>query len=136
MSKFTVHECPLSDIPLAARTLVSVMTQTNPLIAYVHNNQLPLSPIPAGKLSLLTIYLRQLSTTGIILSVDDDETGEKCVGVAVWSGPPKLTKGIWERSWIAMKLFYLSIWLTINMLWFGNHQNVKVSLPRSARLTS
>jgi len=124
MSKFTVHECPLSDIPLAAHTLVNVMTRTNPLIAYIHNSNLPLSPIPYGKLQLITIYLFQLSTTGIILSIDDEETNEKCVGVAVWSGP--LKRSIWQRIWISLKMFYLRVWMTVNLLWFGNVQNVKV----------
>jgi hypothetical protein len=119
------HVCPLRDIPSAARTITTVMCQSNPLIAFVYNFKKDRElPVPYGKRELLSVYLYQLRTNGIVLTVDDDD--QKCIGVAVWTGP-NCRKGVVEkvRAWFI--LLVLNVWLFFSMLYYGSEMSPTVN---------
>lgn len=108
--------CPTADIPLAAQTIATVFCQSYQLISFVYGGDLrPLPEVPYSKLELLTIFLYQGHTGGLVLTVNDDD--QKCVGVAVWSGP--IRKGFFAklRAWCVLAILHL--WLIINMIYYG-----------------
>ena len=110
------HICPITEIPIAAKTITSVMCQTYPVSAFVYNSKPPLPRVPRGKRELLAIYLRQIHTTGLVLSVDSGD--EKCVGVAVWTGPTAKQKSAYERLLSKLSLTWLNIWLFFGMVYY------------------
>ncbi len=79
------HVCPVSEIPIAAQTITHVLNHNNPFISFLYDNQTPPPLVPYGKPEQLSIYLYRTLTTGLVLTVDDED--QKCVGVAVWQGP-------------------------------------------------
>jgi hypothetical protein len=119
--------CPISDIPLAARTIANVMCMSYPLISFVYDgDRPPLRKIPCGKSELLSISLYQTVINGLVLTVND--ANQKCVGVAVWTGPVR--RGFFGRigGWCILAILYL--WLFINMFYYGlrgNRMNKKVN---------
>lgn len=116
------HVCPVSDIPLAARTITSVMIKVSPLTKFVYDKHQS-TLLPHGKLEIFTIFLYQLRTNGIVLTVDDEN--EKCVGVAVWMGPSRHRNFFAKlRAWCI--LFALNIWLRFGFLYYGSEQNETV----------
>ena len=124
---FLPHVCPLAEIPLAAKTITSVMCQTYPVSAFVYNSKPPLPEVPYGKRELLAIYLRQLSITGLVLSVDSED--EKCVGVAVWTGP-SAQKSTYNRFISKVSLTWLNIWLFFAMAYYrGAGMDAQVKTP-------
>lgn len=91
------------------------MCQSYPLISFVYDNDHPpLLQVPCGKPELLTISLYQSRISGHVLTVDDDD--QKCVGVAVWTGPGR--EGFLGKvaGWCVLTILYL--WLIINMLYY------------------
>ena len=113
------HECPWLDLPTAARTITSVMSTTNPLIAYVYNSPKPLSQVPWGKSQLMSIYLGQLRCRGYVLSIDDGDN--RCVGVAVWTGPKLETegdRGVWRRWGEWIRMVGLGVWIFGASIWY------------------
>ena len=117
------HLCPVSDVPLAAKTITSVMIKANPLTKFVYNKHQAPPLLPRGKLEIFTIWLYQLRTNGIVLTVDDEN--EKCIGVAVWTGPMRHQSFFGKlRAWCI--LFGLNIWLRFGFLYYGSEQNETV----------
>ena len=110
------HVCPITEIPLAAKTITSVMCQTYPVSAFVYKSKPPLPQVPYGKRELLAIYLRQIHITGLVLSVDSGD--EKCVGVAVWTGPTTKQKSAYKRFLSKLSLTWLNIWLFFGMFYY------------------
>jgi hypothetical protein len=59
------------------------------------------------------------------LTVDDEN--EKCVGVAVWTGPLRHRNFFSKlRAWFI--LFGINIWLRFGFLYYGSDQNETVAL--------
>ena len=88
--------CPISDIPLAAQTIASVMCWNNPLISFLYDRDRPPPPPPAPpsppsfgrtvRQTRIVVHLPLPDTyRGLVLTVDDDDL--KCVVVAVWTAP-------------------------------------------------
>jgi hypothetical protein len=98
-----------------------------PLISFVYDgDRPPLRKIPCGKSELLSISLYQTVINGLVLTVND--ANQKCVGVAVWTGPVR--RGFFGRigGWCILAILYL--WLFINMFYYGlrgNRMNKKVN---------
>ena len=132
MSSFTPHVCPLTEIPLAAVTITSVFCRTYPLIAFVYGSKDSLPEVPYGKRELLTIYLRRLGITGLVLSVDSED--EKCVGVAVWTAPAAFhQKSLYEQFKSKLKLIWLNIWLFFASVYYhGASMDAQVTTSLSA----
>ena len=117
------HVCRVSDIPAAAKTITSVMIKANPLTQFVYDKHRPPLLLPRGKLELFTVYLYQNLTNGLILTIDDDD--EKCIGVAVWTGPPKRRNFFGKlRTWCVLSI--LHVWLVMNFLYYGSEMNETV----------
>lgn len=108
--------CPTSDLNLAAKTITSVFCQSYPLSAFVYNCKTPLSSVPYGKRELLSIWLRKVRQSGLVLTIDDGD--EKCVGVAVWTGPERLLGGRLSRLRFRWFTTCLDIWLFFNMIYY------------------
>lgn len=119
--------CPISDIPLAARTIAEVMCVSYPLIAFVYDGKSPpLVPVPCGKPELLSISLYQTAFNGLVLKVDD--SNQKCAGVAVWTGPVRKSFVGNLVRWLMFAPLYL--WLFFCMVYYGfrgNRMNKKVN---------
>ena len=112
--------CPISDILLAAQTIASVMCWSNPLISFLYSrDHPPLVEVPCGKPELLSISLYQTLISGLVLTVDDDD--QKCVGVAVWTGPVRKRFPGKVAGWCILAILYL--WLFINMFYYGLRGN-------------
>jgi hypothetical protein len=123
------HVCPITEIPLAAKTITSVMCQTYPVSAFVYNSKPPLPEVPYGKRELLAIYLRQIHITGLVLSVDSED--EKCVGVAVWTGPGAKEKSPYQRFVSKLSLTWLNFWLFFAMVYYrGAGMDAQVPIRR------
>jgi len=117
------HVCRVSDIPAAAKTITSIMIKANPLTQFVYDKHRPPLLLPQGKLELFTVYLYQNLTNGLILSIDDDD--EKCIGVAVWTGPLKPRNFLGRvRTWCILSILY--VWLVLNSLYYGSEMNETV----------
>ena len=85
------------------------------MISFVYGGDLgPLSEVPYGKLELLSIFLYQAHTSGLVLTVNDDD--HKCVSVAIWSGP--IQKGFFAKLQAWCVLAFLHLWLIINMIYY------------------
>jgi len=106
--------CSFADIPLAAKTITSVFCKSYPLSAFLYNSETPLPSVPYGKSELLSIYLRQIGINGLVLAVHDDD--QKCVGVAVWTGPLKQSRFRLIQAWLWLKL--LALWLFVNLIYY------------------
>ena len=92
------------------------MCQTYPLISFVYgSDRPPLLEVPCGKPELLTISLYTSHINGLVLTVDDDD--QKCVGVAVWTGPVRQSFFGKVGGWCILTILYL--WLLLNMLYYG-----------------
>jgi hypothetical protein len=107
------HVCPVADIPLAAKTVTSVLN-TSPFISFLYNNNTPI--IPPGKTEKLSIYLYRTLSTGLVLTVDDDD--KKCVGVAVWQGPTRQSLAGRLYDWCVQAGF--DFWDNVNLLYNGH----------------
>ena len=109
------------------------MCQTYPLISFVYDNDHPpLLEVPCGKPELLTISLYQSQISGHVLTVDDGD--QKCVGVAVWTGPGR--EGFFSKVGRLCILTILYSWLIINMLYYrlrGFKMNITVNCPGHGR---
>jgi len=116
------------EIPLAAATITSVFCRTYPLIAFVYGSKSPLPEVPYGKRELLAIYLRRLSITGLVLSVDSED--EKCVGVAVWTAPATANeKSLYGRFVSKLKLAWLNICLFFAAVYYrGASMDAQVTI--------
>jgi hypothetical protein len=134
MSSFIPHVCPLTEIPLAAKTVTTVFCQTYPLIPFVYGSKLPLPEVPYGKQELLTIYLHQLGITGLVLTVDSKD--EKCVAVAVWTAPATANrKSLYERLKSKFNFTRLNIWLFLATIYYrGASMDAQVTNPPSLHL--
>ena len=109
------QRCPITDIPLAAHTIARVMCESYPLISFVYDNDRPpLMEIPCGKPELLTISLYRSQINGHVLTVDDGD--QKCVGVAVWTGPRRQSFLGKVAALCVLPILYL--WLVVNMLYY------------------
>lgn len=102
------------EIPLAARTITSVMCQTYPVSAFLYNRKPPLPKVLYGKHEL-SIYLLQIYIRGLILSIDSED--EKCVGVAVWTGPAK-QRPVCGRFISEVSLVLLNKWLLFALVYY------------------
>src|SRR5271167_2668612 len=110
------HICPISEIPLAAQTVTSILNHNNPIISFLYNNHTPPPLIPYGKPEQLSIYLYRTLTTGLVLTVDDED--QKCVGVAVWQGPSSQTSILGKLcDWCVHTGF--DLWNTLNWIYYG-----------------
>jgi hypothetical protein len=107
------------------------MCQTYPLMAFLYKSKPPLPQVPCGKRELLSIYLRQINVTGLVLSVDSDD--EKCVGVAVWTGPPSAKqKSAFEWFKSKLSLAWLNVWLFFALAYYrGAGMDQQVTNPKS-----
>ena len=118
--------CPLWDIPLAAHTIAKVMCLSYPLISFVYGgDQPPLLNPPPGKSELLSLWLYQTVVNGLVLTVDDKD--QKCVGVAVWTGPVRRSFARRVGGWCALPILF--VWLLVNRVYYGlrgNRMNSKV----------
>ena len=100
------------------------MIKANPLTQFVYDKHRPPLLLPCGKLELFTVYLYQNLANGLILTVDDDD--EKCIGVAVWTGPPKRRNVLGRlRTWCVLSI--LHVWLVMNFLYYGSEMNETVA---------
>ena len=110
------HICPVSEIPLAARTITSVLNHNNPFISFLYNNHTPPPLVPYNKPEQLSIYLYRTLATGLVLTVDDED--QKCIGVAVWQGPTGQSSLLAKlRDFLVHTGF--DIWNTMNTLYYG-----------------
>ena len=108
------HICPVSEIPIASKTVTSVLDHTIPFISFLYSNHTPPPLIPPGKPEKLSIYLYRTLSTGHVLTVDDDK---KCVGVAVWQGPTRQRLAGKVYDFCVNTGFYF--WDSLNTMYYG-----------------
>jgi len=112
--------CPLGDVPIASQTVTSVLNHENRFVSFLYNNHTPPPLIPNGKPEQLSIYLyKLLSTTGLVLTIDDEENKRPCVGVAVWQGPITTSTGLLGRLKEFCVNCVFDVWNQMNWLYYG-----------------
>jgi hypothetical protein len=116
------HGCPLSEVQFASQTITSVLDDT-PFVSYLYSDTRP-PRIPLGRAGRLSVYLYRNLTTGLVLTVDDEE--KKGVGVAVWQSPSSKTGMLSRlREWCVQGGF--DVWDHLHTLYYGGGGlNVKV----------
>jgi len=117
-------------------TITGIMCQTYPSVHSSTTANRPYLKPPYGKRELLAIYLRQIHITCLVLSIDSGD--EKCVGVAVWTGPTAKQKSAYERFMSKLSLTWLNIWLFFGMIYYKGmdarvHRHPIPCWPRKAR---
>ena len=96
------------------------MCRSYPLIPFLYGKEgPPLVEVPCGKPELLSVTLYQTRINGLVLTVDDDD--QKCVGVAVWTGPVRKSFIGEIGGWCILGFLYL--WLFIDMFYYGLQGN-------------
>ena len=96
------------------------MCRSYPLIPFLYDRgRPPLMEAPCGKPELLSVSLYQTRINGLVLTVDDGD--QKCVGVAVWTGPVRKTFVSTIGGWSILTVLYL--WLFIDMFYYGLRGN-------------
>jgi hypothetical protein len=124
---YSPHICPIEDIPLAARTICSVFHQSNySVMTFLYNRHQPPPSLPYGKEEQFSIHLYRLLSTGLVLTVDDED--KKCVGVAVWSGPAGKTGYLGRlRDWLVHSTF--DAWQALHYIYYrGGGINLAVGI--------
>jgi hypothetical protein len=125
------HVCGISEVPLAAKTLTTMLNST-PAISFFYDNRSSATQIPYGKPEKLSTYLYRTLSTGLVLSVDDGD--EKCVGVALWEGPTR------ERGLLGKVFNYcvqggFDIWDSLKSIYYGDcGLNKKVRVQQLIKL--
>jgi len=109
---WTPHVCPIQDVPLAVKTITSVL-ESMPYVRFVYDHQK--SPPPPGKAENLSVELYRILTTGLVLTIDAEE---KCVGVAVWHRPVRQSFLSRVADWCVNAGF--DVWSTISKMIYGD----------------
>jgi hypothetical protein len=120
------HVCPISEIPLATRTLTSAFNhESNAFVSFFYNQHTPPPLTPPGKPEQLAISLYCTLTNGLVLTIDSED--QKCVGVAVWEGPTRQTNPLHKlRNYLVQGAF--DLWDSFNSIYYrsnGFNQSVR-----------